>query len=685
MTFNGIDLPTVDLLSKHWFEFDVQLNDLRLKNMEFRQIEGNTFKFNQFSVLNMLEISDTPLELLAADTFNGLTTLKILHLDSLNILKIENKALAPVPLLEKFKLNHSGDERLKLDNLFGTVDLNHLDTVIILGCDLSNTITERTFSHLSSVTHLSLVSNKIEQIAENSFDNVLGKLENLILRSNKLISLPKNIFKRIATHPLTIDLSNNPWHCDCTMNDLRTFILNSENIEFRRIVCKTPYRFANQLLLNAIGLCIKPPKRTLSLSLSSINPEFVPPPPLSVSIVDQSDKIHSYFDLEPNATQHKYLNNLETMIESKVQHFNLQCQIVETKIDDKSEDRDTDQNQSNAISENISTMNVSLARPLQTFLLSIYQENDRMFIDLDDFTTKTGANLNKTILFGFELNPDGIISNVHRIKFKISRCFVLNITSDAEVDGEFELATNRMYRFCWITKGASMTSILDCISFYSFYQEECNDPDPWIMVEARPIFITGLILSIIFAPIFGLCIAIALAMIFPRFIVGLKSELEMNATLIEEGLTSDGRTEALRRTESKTLEQSKLNKSALYAKVKKRKVACLESTLQISVLYAKVKKRQMTRSEAALDKSCLYAKVIKRKGVVVDTNRAEMFSYRQNSTENEYEELADVLPAEMSSNLMKSIIIETPSTGQNSTLNGLKCCDSDQCACYCEL
>ncbi|XP_067890759.1 leucine-rich repeat-containing protein 3 [Heterodontus francisci] len=84
----------------------------------------------------------------------------------------------------------------------------------------SNRITKipnNAFKDLYLLKELDLSKNAIESIDIGAFKGIPEGLKMLDLSSNKIQSVPKEAFSRIKAK---IRLSNNPWHCECTLQQI---------------------------------------------------------------------------------------------------------------------------------------------------------------------------------------------------------------------------------------------------------------------------------------------------------------------------------------------------------------------------------------------------------------------------------------------------------------------------------
>ena len=106
------------------------------------------------------------------------------------------------------------------------------------------TITLSTFGGLNGLASLEVKNNKITNIAANALSNIsiLHLYNNEIsildpqvfagadatvvtLHENKLTSIPQGVFDSL-TNLNHLDLSNNPWECDCSITWLKVWLVN---------------------------------------------------------------------------------------------------------------------------------------------------------------------------------------------------------------------------------------------------------------------------------------------------------------------------------------------------------------------------------------------------------------------------------------------------------------------------
>lgn len=212
------------------------------------------FSGKTFSKLEFLGIYNVPLMTLRRSAFYGLRMLRKLSLKHIRLLYVYNNVLEKMPKLEEFSLDSAGKMQLNLTHFFGGRPLNSLNRISIRNCNLSNAITETSFSALQNITELQLISNQIKTIGPKSFDSISLTLERLILRMNHLTSISADLFVKI--HDIWIDFTGNPWHCGCDdMENFRILAQTMDTDKLNGLICNTPSEYHGIALRNCPPLC----------------------------------------------------------------------------------------------------------------------------------------------------------------------------------------------------------------------------------------------------------------------------------------------------------------------------------------------------------------------------------------------------------------------------------------------
>lgn len=251
-------INTHSMLTKNWYTSETSVQALNLDNVKLFLIQADAFNTIHFRKMTNLMIRSR-IEFLHEGTFNGLNNLKVLSLVNTKIKIFVKNILAPLRSLEWFVMDCGIDEKhpleIHVDNLFGAGNFSKINQLSIFNCNLRTTIDRSTFIGITNISILLLELNRIEVIGDRSFDTVFPTLNQLSLAMNDLKTLPADIFS-MSKRKTIIEIDENPWHCDCKLENLRLFLLRSEHIFLPSIVCNSPKKYAGQKLIAMPPLCI---------------------------------------------------------------------------------------------------------------------------------------------------------------------------------------------------------------------------------------------------------------------------------------------------------------------------------------------------------------------------------------------------------------------------------------------
>ncbi|XP_071377481.1 leucine-rich repeat-containing protein 3 [Centroberyx affinis] len=114
-------------------------------------------------------------------------------------------------------------------------DLPRDTVVLLLASNHITKIPNQAFKELHRLQELDLSNNDIEEVDVGAFQGVSDSLRVLDLSNNRIQSVPKEAFARLQAK---ISLSNNPWHCECTLQEvLRELRLDPETVN--EVSCHT--------------------------------------------------------------------------------------------------------------------------------------------------------------------------------------------------------------------------------------------------------------------------------------------------------------------------------------------------------------------------------------------------------------------------------------------------------------
>lgn len=568
--------------SKDWLEVDLKIIELYINKGNARRISDDAFNTEHFTTLRVLSISNVPLRMLSDGAFEGLENLEEIRFDNLRLHGFAVNMLNPTKNLVTFRMKNCGQNTVNVGELFGRVKLPSLKFVHIHNCKLFDTITKDTFLGLINITDLRLVSCAISRIGPKSFDIPLESLNTLYLNDNHLQTLPKNLFMARTKPNLELNLNDNPWHCDCALDDLQKIVYSkSDIIKIDSVVCKTPAEYSNHRLELCPSLCTQklPSKNDKKIGASSFSRNRKP---IRAKTEEQNtiNPTKAYF-LEKfglgqeegyeSEDEYEHIKNSQKH-EHEIDHeheFDQEDEIWEGNESDEEIDYENENDQENEINaeSEYESEYESDSDSYSDFYSDVdgyydyYEHEDnledkqfisghRLIVECDepvlnqanislteptkglltirvenDNLYVTAENLSEgVLLFGFEQQtmPGGSII-----------CLGSFEGGNDHTEIEFQLKPNNIYRFCRIIKNVSIMGFLDCVLYYS--KGEPEQLDAWLWTENKPIIISVCVVAAVIIVFMGILFSKVLAVIFPKQIRGLKSKDRI--MIIEKTLT----------------------------------------------------------------------------------------------------------------------------------------------------
>lgn len=472
--------------------------------MNFEHIEDNAFQGRSF-LLDSLEIDTIPIKRLTENTFKHLDELLGLQLIHTNVNTFEGPVFKPFKKLNTFTLQHCGPGEISIDNLFGTVELEHLRVVTVQFCRLKTTITRKTFTQLKGITKLNLRFNWIERIGENAFDVPMQTLNYLYLGDNHLKTLSANLFKVpiITDDPreyIMIQLGHNMWNCDCEGEVLRSnliSIMKSEKpkLVFSEFLCRDLIRKRFIRFPESRTFC---PKKSITSTIDSTPSTDKITETTSVTTTSSTTLIETTKHQTDKSTIQT--GNTNGLIENQIEIISSNV-TVQCKTWDSSKE---------------SVKSVQFVKPVESPIRHMPIEDGNVFIDIDAISHE---------MIGLESDNGR----------NLTKCFINNRMGKFGI--QFKMSPDRMYQFCWTQKGKWTISMLDCISFYS----NILAVDAWILEEQKPVFIAVSVLVVFSAFFIGIFISYLLAKYFPKTIRGIEPKLShSNSTKSDKFIITNG-------------------------------------------------------------------------------------------------------------------------------------------------
>lgn len=158
------------------------------------------FILKKFKNLSTIRITDAGISVLAPESFADGKNIDLLDLRRNQITEIPSNVLAKMEKLEELSLFDNEINKIE-DGAFN--GLGNLKQLYLAGNRLT-AIGRRTFAGAENLQQLFLDENAISSIESGAFD--MPQLENIVLRDNRLKSLPEDLF---AQSTEKVDLSRN--------------------------------------------------------------------------------------------------------------------------------------------------------------------------------------------------------------------------------------------------------------------------------------------------------------------------------------------------------------------------------------------------------------------------------------------------------------------------------------------
>ncbi|KAI8489073.1 hypothetical protein Bbelb_332970 [Branchiostoma belcheri] len=205
------------------------LQELTLSNNNIHSIE--TGAFNATPQLQWLYLNNNQLTSLRSDMFVGNGTLETLYLYNNNIRSIEPGTFNTTPTLRDLRLQYNNISNI--DATFANLPLRYIDLSY-------NGISTFPLEALSNVD--TTIASEFSQPLD------LSKPFGLYLNFNQMETLPSAAYDILASLLTAVDISNNPWQCDCRMLPIKLKMTGFPDFE-KQIRCAGPEHLEGKSVL----------------------------------------------------------------------------------------------------------------------------------------------------------------------------------------------------------------------------------------------------------------------------------------------------------------------------------------------------------------------------------------------------------------------------------------------------
>lgn len=234
-------------LGPYWIQSDLPIDEICFQDTYLNEITDDAFSQSIFFDLTSLSIIDSNVSFLRRSIFRKLSNLRFFLVHDNIVHSADSNLLEHVAsTLEVLEFDRSINNIQVLNNITGKGSLLNVQILSIQGNYL-HALTAETFRGVENVQSLYIDKSEISRISANVFQP-FQLLSQLFIRNNKLTILPQGILDPILNRRDNTDfrmaISNNPWHCNCSLNWLKKLMQNHELLVIDSPICVSPENVA---------------------------------------------------------------------------------------------------------------------------------------------------------------------------------------------------------------------------------------------------------------------------------------------------------------------------------------------------------------------------------------------------------------------------------------------------------
>lgn len=231
----------------------IQPNILHLDFDLISRMQANAFTGESFEKVHNLTITNLRVQSLSANSFVGLNSLRFLALLKTQLTHIPDCLHGIASTLHEIVVTGSMTHREMFrlsDGLLSGVELPFLQH-LQLKLNLLNSVIGDPFKSTRLIS-IDLSKCRIEYIHTDAFYTIQDSVKHINLSGNVIKTLPTGMFSYLLPREsLIIDLSNNPWDCECHLSELRKNLRMYDKNFPTETACVTPEEFQGLSVRNA--------------------------------------------------------------------------------------------------------------------------------------------------------------------------------------------------------------------------------------------------------------------------------------------------------------------------------------------------------------------------------------------------------------------------------------------------